>query len=107
MLWNYTVLLDAAIWQNEAGGLQSLLHPVRFCDGGQDKGRTQTVLAPREICGRADASTVCFALRRRKISVPSDTQRRKSLPIVVLGDLHFWIPVAVLVGGLAVLRWMS
>ena len=25
----------------------------------------------------------------------------------VLTDLHFWIPVVVLVGGLAVLRWIS
>jgi hypothetical protein len=25
----------------------------------------------------------------------------------VLTDLHFWIPVLVLLGGLAVLRWIS
>lgn len=26
---------------------------------------------------------------------------------LVLRDVHFWIPVAVLVGGLLVLRWIS
>jgi len=25
----------------------------------------------------------------------------------VLTDLHFWIPVSVLLGGIAVLRWIS
>jgi hypothetical protein len=25
----------------------------------------------------------------------------------ILTDLHFWIPVVVLLGGLAVLRWIS
>jgi hypothetical protein len=25
----------------------------------------------------------------------------------VLGDVHFWVPVAVLVGGLLVLRWIE
>ena len=33
--------------------------------------------------------------------------RLQSLSLVVLGDVHFWIPVAVLLGGLAVLRWIS
>jgi hypothetical protein len=26
---------------------------------------------------------------------------------VVLRDVHFWIPIAVLIGGLFVLRWMQ
>ena len=26
---------------------------------------------------------------------------------IVLRDAHFWVPVAVLVGGLLVLRWIS
>jgi hypothetical protein len=26
---------------------------------------------------------------------------------LVLRDVHFWVPVAVLVGGLLVLRWIS
>jgi hypothetical protein len=26
---------------------------------------------------------------------------------VVLRDIHFWVPVAVLIGGLLVLRWIS
>jgi len=30
-----------------------------------------------------------------------------SLVTVVLRDTHFWIPVLVLLGGLAVLRWIS
>jgi hypothetical protein len=31
----------------------------------------------------------------------------RSLTAVVLCDVHFWIPVLVLLGGLAVLRWIS
>lgn len=26
---------------------------------------------------------------------------------IVLGDVHFWVPVVVLAGGLLVLRWIS
>jgi hypothetical protein len=26
---------------------------------------------------------------------------------LVLRDIHFWVPVAVLIGGLLVLRWIS
>jgi hypothetical protein len=33
--------------------------------------------------------------------------RWRSLSEVVLRDVHFWIPVVVLLGGLAVLRWIS
>lgn len=33
--------------------------------------------------------------------------RVRSLTAVVLRDIHFWIPVMVLLGGLAVLRWIS
>jgi hypothetical protein len=33
--------------------------------------------------------------------------RWRSLSEVVLRDVHFWIPVIVLLGGLAVLRWIS
>jgi len=38
------------------------------------------------------------------IGVPG---RLQSLSIVVLRDVHFWIPLMVLLGGLAVLRWIS
>jgi hypothetical protein len=31
----------------------------------------------------------------------------RALLRLVLTDLHFWIPVLVLLGGLAVLRWIS
>ena len=34
-------------------------------------------------------------------------RRSQSLVTVVLRDVHFWIPVLVLLGGLAVLRWIS
>jgi len=34
-------------------------------------------------------------------------RRSQSLSAVVLRDIHFWIPVIVLLGGLAVLRWIS
>lgn len=33
--------------------------------------------------------------------------RWRSLSVTVLCDIHFWIPVVVLLGGLAVLRWIS
>jgi hypothetical protein len=32
--------------------------------------------------------------------------RWRSLSATVLRDVHFWIPVVVLLGGLAVLRWI-
>lgn len=32
--------------------------------------------------------------------------RLHSLSLVVLRDVHFWIPVIVLLGGLAVLHWI-
>jgi len=32
--------------------------------------------------------------------------RSQSLVTVVLRDIHFWIPVVVLLGGLVVLRWI-
>jgi hypothetical protein len=36
-----------------------------------------------------------------------ESGRWRSLTVVVLRDVHFWIPVMVLLGGLAVLRWIS
>jgi len=30
-----------------------------------------------------------------------------NLAVVILRDVHFWIPALVLLGGLAVLRWIS
>jgi hypothetical protein len=33
--------------------------------------------------------------------------RSQSLSAVILRDVHFWIPVVVLLGGLTVLRWIS
>jgi hypothetical protein len=33
--------------------------------------------------------------------------RSRSWLTLVLQDVHFWIPVAVLIGGLLVLRWIS
>jgi len=35
------------------------------------------------------------------------SRRWQSLCTAVLCDVHFWIPVVVLLGGLAVLRWIS
>ena len=40
----------------------------------------------------------------RDVGVPG---RWQNVTAVVLRDVHFWIPVVVLVGGLAVLRWIS
>ena len=36
-----------------------------------------------------------------------ESGRWRSLTATVLRDIHFWIPVLVLLGGLAVLRWIS
>jgi hypothetical protein len=33
-------------------------------------------------------------------------ERSRNKLSVILRDLHFWIPVAVLIGGLFVLRWI-
>ncbi|MFL5574167.1 MAG: hypothetical protein ACJ78R_11715 [Gemmatimonadaceae bacterium] len=40
----------------------------------------------------------------------SDDNRAKqsgSWAMLVLKDVHFWVPVAVLIAGLVVLRWIS
>jgi hypothetical protein len=34
-------------------------------------------------------------------------ERSQSWLSLVLHDVHFWVPVAVLIGGLLVLRWIS
>ena len=36
-----------------------------------------------------------------------DVQRNRSVLAAVLSDLQFWVPVAVLAGGLIVLHWIS
>ena len=36
-----------------------------------------------------------------------DASEKRSVLTTVLTDLQFWVPVAVLVGGLIVLRWIS
>ena len=37
----------------------------------------------------------------------SDSSENRSLLKTILTDLQFWVPVAVLVAGLIVLRWIS
>lgn len=37
----------------------------------------------------------------------SVSERSQNLTKTVLTDVHFWIPVVVLMGGLAVLYWIS
>jgi hypothetical protein len=37
----------------------------------------------------------------------SSGERSRGWLNLVLHDVHFWVPVAVLVGGLLVLRWIS
>jgi hypothetical protein len=34
-------------------------------------------------------------------------ERRRGWLSLVLHDIHFWVPVAVLIAGLVVLRWIS
>ena len=36
-----------------------------------------------------------------------DANENRSIVRTVLTDLQFWVPVAVLIGGLLVLRWIS
>ncbi len=36
-----------------------------------------------------------------------DARERRSLTSTILADVHFWIPVVVLVAGIVVLRWIS
>jgi hypothetical protein len=45
--------------------------------------------------------------RRANGEAMSEKRPNDSLVKVVLTDLQFWVPVAVLAGGLIVLRWIS
>jgi hypothetical protein len=38
---------------------------------------------------------------------PVITTKPRSMAQLILRDIHFWIPVVVLIGGLAVLHWIS
>jgi hypothetical protein len=38
--------------------------------------------------------------------VPHSEQPPRSRWVAVLGDLHFWIPFAVFVAGMLLLRWL-
>jgi hypothetical protein len=40
-----------------------------------------------------------------RVNSPREPQRR--WVGLVFSDIHFWVPVAVLIGGLIVLRWIS
>lgn len=40
-------------------------------------------------------------------NAPSLSARPRSRAAVIMRDAHFWIPLAVLLGGLAVLEWIS
>ena len=48
-------------------------------------------------------------LRSVEVSVrdTNESERSQSMAKAVLTDAHFWIPIFVLLGGLAVLRWIS
>jgi hypothetical protein len=37
----------------------------------------------------------------------ASSERSRNWLSLVLHDLHFWVPVAVLIAGLVVLRWIS
>jgi hypothetical protein len=39
--------------------------------------------------------------------MPDARREQRSWLSVILTDIHFWVPVAVLAGGLLVLRWIS
>jgi hypothetical protein len=39
--------------------------------------------------------------------LPATEQRPRSWARLVLSDVQFWVPVAVLIGGLLVLRWIA
>ncbi len=39
--------------------------------------------------------------------MPDARREQGSWWSVILTDIHFWVPVAVLAGGLLVLRWIS
>ena len=38
--------------------------------------------------------------------MPNEIAPRQSTFAIVLSDIHFWVPVAVLIGGLALLRFI-
>ena len=37
---------------------------------------------------------------------PTDNRQARNLLIIVLTDVHFWVPVAVLIGGLLLLEYI-
>jgi hypothetical protein len=39
--------------------------------------------------------------------VPLDLREGDRRVVKLLGDLHFWIPLAALAGGVALLRWLA
>ena len=60
---------------------------------------------PTRLGGLPLANVAFFSLAAPVNSRPMETQR--SLVHSVLTDLHFWIPVLVLIAGLVVLHWIS
>lgn len=39
--------------------------------------------------------------------MPEARMEARTKWLTILGDVHFWIPLVVLVGGLALLHWIS
>ena len=76
--------------------------------GGEDRSGLNVVRSRSFIVGgRGEvAGTVgrVEAQMRRGKDFQNKSQR---LAGAIIGDIHFWVPVVVLVAGLAVLRWIS
>ena len=54
-----------------------------------------------------DQSSVSLRVFMNSRTDKRDLKQPRALANAILRDVHFWIPVIVLAGGLVVLRWVS
>jgi hypothetical protein len=58
------------------------------------------------VAGDVIARRCCSGAVLRAMNDDRRTERSRSKLSLVLRDVHFWVPVIVLIGGLLVLRWI-
>jgi hypothetical protein len=67
--------------------------------------RNVDFLSLQTLRGAPDFRQYCHATTGERMR--DDNGRKVSWLPVLLRDVQFWVPVAVLIGGLLVLRWIS
>jgi len=58
------------------------------------------------VRGKATQRFVLLELRRNQDGAKRQNDQTRSWVTIVLTDIHFWVPVAVLIGGLLLLRFI-